>query len=317
MDQTPTSSLPARRVSSAANLRQTGRMTQADVVDALVALGFNLNEGRAYSALLRLGPSTGYEVSQRAGVPRSAVYAVLRRLVDEGAARSLSGNPEKFMATPPDALIDLLRSRFEGSRKTLEEAIDRMDVSPAVPDAFSVKGYDRVMEEGQRIAASAKKLLVLSGWPRELNALRKALLQSQRRGAYVVVFSHAVLPDDLPGVHFSYALPEEGLEDFWEHRLVIVADDQRTLIGATEERDDDTAVLSEAPAIAEFAVGQVALDITLLAQRHGHDVSAVMARILGDRVGRLDQLMTDDVEPELGVVHQLAKKKRTRSKKSS
>ena len=40
-------------------------------------------------------------------------------------------------------------------------------------------------------------------------------------------------------------------------RLVLVADDRRTLIGATERRENDTAVLSETPAIAEFAVGQV------------------------------------------------------------
>ena len=285
-------------------------MSQADVVEALVALGFNLNEGRAYAALLRRGPSTGYEVSQRAGVPRSAVYAVLRRLVDEGAARSLGGNPEKFIATPPEALLELLRRRLEGSGKAFKEAIDRMDVAPVVPDAFSVKGYERVMEEATRITASAKDTLVVSGWPRELSSLKSELNAAHARGVYLVIFSHAVMPEALSGVHFSYALPEAGLEDFWEHRLVVVADDRRVLIGATEQRAEDTAVLSEAAAIAEFAVGQVALDITLLAQRFHHDVSQVMARILGDRVGRLDQLLSQGAAPELGVLHEPPKRKR-------
>lgn len=301
-----------RRVPSGGNLRQTTKMSQTDVVEALVALGFNLNEGRAYAALLRLGPSTGYEVSQRAGVPRSAVYAVLRRLVDEGAARSLGGNPEKFIATPPEALLELLRRRLEGSGKALKEAIDRMDVSPVVPDAFSVKGYERVMEEATRIVASAKETLVVSGWPRELATLASELNAAQARGVYLVIFSHAVVPEGLSGVHFSYSLPEAGLEDFWEHRLVVVADDGRVLIGATEQRPEDTAVLSEAAAIAEFAVGQVALDITLLAQRFDHDVSQVMARILGHRVGRLDQLLAQGAPPALGVVHGPARKRRRR-----
>ncbi len=284
-------------------------MSQSEVVDALVALGFNLNEGRAYAALARLGPSTGYEVSQRSGVPRSAVYAVLRRLVDEGAARSLTGNPERFMATPPDALLTLLQKRFDASGKLLAEAMERMDVAPAVPDAFSVRGYERVMEEASRIVSSAHKTLVVSGWPRELTQLEGELGAAGRRGVYSVLFSHATLAPSLAGVHFSYALPEEALEEFWEHRLVLVADDRRTLIGATERRENDTAVLSETPAIAEFAVGQVALDITLLAQRHDCDVSEVMARILGDRVGRLDVLLPD-ARPELGTHH---KPKRKRS----
>jgi sugar-specific transcriptional regulator TrmB len=304
------------RLSAGANLRQTTSVTQSDVVNALVSLGFNLNEGRAYAALLRLGRSTGYEVSQRAGVPRSAVYAVLRRLVEQGAARSLAGNPERFIATPPDSLLELMRKRFDASGKSLVEAIRRMNVAPAVPDAFSVKGYERVMEEASRIIGSAKRTLVVSGWPRELEQLATELSNADARGAYVVMFSHAVLSPRLGGHHFSYSLPEERLEDFWEHRLVLVADDARTLIGATEQRDGDSAVLSEAPAIAEFAVGQVALDITLLADRYHEDVSEVMATILGDRVGRLGQLLEAAPPPELGVHHSGTPKKTKRKKRS-
>jgi HTH-type transcriptional regulator, sugar sensing transcriptional regulator len=315
--QHATTTRPSRGapLSSGTNLRQTSRVTQSDVVDALVAMGFNLNEGRAYAALLRLGPSTGYEVGQRSGVPRSAVYAVLRRLVDQGAARSLAGNPERFMGTPPESLLSLLQKRFDASGSQLKDAIQRMDLAPTVPDAFSVKGYERVLEEASRLVSSARRTLVISGWPREIGKLTAELAGAQHKGAYVVVFSHAVLGPTVAGLHFSYALPESELESFWEHRLVIVADDRHTLIGATEDRESDTAVLSETAAIAEFAVGQVALDITLLAQRQGCDVSAVMARILGDRVGRLDRILPDGHEPEVGTEHKVPKPRKKRAKK--
>jgi hypothetical protein len=90
---------------------------------------------------------------------------------------------------------------------------------------------------------------------------------------------------------FSYGLEERRLEEFWKHRLVVVADDRRSLIGATEMNDADNAVVSETPAIAEIATSQVALDITLLSQRMQRDVGDVMAKMLGDRVGRLDTLL--------------------------
>src|SRR5262245_42955885 len=83
------------------------------LLEALSALGFNLNEARAYTALLRLGSSTGYEVAQRAGVPRSAVYGALRQLVASGAARAVPGSPERFVATSPEAVLALLRKRFD------------------------------------------------------------------------------------------------------------------------------------------------------------------------------------------------------------
>ena len=74
--------------------------------------------------------------------------------------------------------------------------------------------------------------------------------------------------------------------------MIVVADDVRTLIGATERTSSDNAVISETSAIAEVAVSQVALDITLLAQRKKQDVNATMAKMLGNRVGRLDSLMS-------------------------
>ena len=53
-------------------------MAEPDVVPALVALGFSLNESRAYAALLPASPAPGYDVGGRAQIPRAAVYGVRR-----------------------------------------------------------------------------------------------------------------------------------------------------------------------------------------------------------------------------------------------
>lgn len=276
-------------------------MAEPDVAVALTSLGFSLNEGRAYAALLRWGPQTGYEVGQRAQVPRSAVYGALRRLVSVGAARSIAGTPERFVASPPDTVLALLRKRFESQAETLESAIAELDVSLEVPDAFSVRGYERVMEEAERLVRTAEKRLSISGWPRELAQLRQALAEAAERGVAIVIFAHAALPPELVGTHFSYGLDEAALEDFWKHRLVVVSDDRRTLIGATERAPGDNAVVSETEAIAEIATSQIALDITLLAQRHRWDTRETMAKMLGDRVGRLDTLLGNGERAVLGV----------------
>lgn len=272
-------------------------MTEPDVVPALVALGFSLNESRAYTALLQESPATGYDVGVRAQIPRSAVYGVLRRLVKSGAARSIAGSPERFAPAPADELLVLLRKRFDASTGQLEEAIRRIDTTPKAPDAFSVSGYPRILEEGERLVRSAQQRLVVSGWPREIGELAGELRRAAKRKVYIVVFSHAELPP-LPGEVFSYGLVEKELESFWKHRLVVVADDHRSLIGATEMNDADNAVVSETVAIAEIATSQIALDITLLSQRTRRDVEGVMAKMLGSRVGRLDTLLPRGGEPE-------------------
>lgn len=275
-------------------------MGEGDLINALTAHGFSLNESRAYTALLVSGPSTGYEVGQKAQIPRSAVYGALRRLVAAGAARSIAGQPERFVAAPADQLLSLLRERFDASAAQLEAAVRSLDVQPPVPDAFSVRGYDRILEEARQLVLGAGERLVLAGWPRELAQLESALAHAEARGVRVVIFSHAALPPTLAGAHFGYNLRESDLEAFWRHRLVLVADDVRSLIGATDRSDADAAVVSENVAIAEIATSRIALDITLLAQRHGFDTSAVMADMLGDRVGRLDSLLPHAPPPALG-----------------
>jgi sugar-specific transcriptional regulator TrmB len=268
-------------------------MAESDVTTALVALGFSLNESRAYAALLAESPATGYEVGVRAQIPRSAVYGVLRRLVKVGAARSIAGTPERFAPAPAADVLALLRKRFEASTDALSEAVKKIDTKPAEPDAFSVRGYERIMEEAETLLRGAGHRVVISGWPREIGQLLPELKRAAKRKVYIVTFSHAELPQ-VPGDSFSYGLEEASVESFWKHRLVVVADDKRSLIGATERLETDSAVVSETRAIAELAVSQVALDITLLCQRQKRDVETVMARMLGDRVGRLDTLLTND-----------------------
>jgi sugar-specific transcriptional regulator TrmB len=265
-------------------------MSATAVVSALEALGFSLNESRAYVALLQESPATGYEVGVRAQIPRSAVYGVLRRLVKAGAARAIAGAPERFAAAPPQEVLALLRKRFEASTSSLEQSVRSLDTTPQAPDAFSVRGYDRILEEAERLARTAAKKLVVSGWAREIKHLLPELKRAQKRIDLLVVFSHSTLPK-MPGEIFSYGVDEAELETFWKHRLIVVADDRTTLIGATDRVESDSAVLTETPAIAEVATSQISLDITLLCQRSGRDARAVLARMLGDRIGRLDTVL--------------------------
>jgi HTH-type transcriptional regulator, sugar sensing transcriptional regulator len=271
-----------------------------ELVTALVGLGFSLNEARAYSALVEAGASTGYEVALRAHVPRSAVYNALRKLVATGAARSLPGSPERFVATAPASVTGTLRSQFEASAREFEEAAEKLANAPPAIDVFAVRGYERILEEAARVIREAERIVVGSAWPRELAVLGEVVAEAETRGVLVVFFSHAAPPPGLAGVHYSHGLHERDLEAFWRHRLVITADDRRTLVGSTERRPSDVAVVSDAAAIAELATGQIALDITLLAARHRHDASDVLGKILGDRVGNLDALLKKKHTPVLG-----------------
>ena len=174
----------------------------------------------------------------------------------------------------------LLRTRFDTSDDAAgRRAEDTSPPAPAAPDAFSVQGYSRVLEEAERLDSLRRDAqLVVSGWPREIDHLlsNELVPRGEAQACTSSMFSHAGLPDagrrdrsrrrraDLR------ARRERRWRAFWKHRLVVVADDVRTLIGADRAgTQSDNAVVSETKAIAEIATSQVALDITLLSQRDG------------------------------------------------
>ena len=189
--------------------RRKQRMAEAEVVSALVALGFSLNESRAYRALLLESPATGYEVGVRAQIPRSAVYGVLRRLVSVGAARSIAGTPERFAPAPPRRGPHAAAQAVRGSTAPSRRPIRQLDATPAGARRLQrarlragPRGGRAAHRRGRRIASSsAAGRARSSGSSPELKRAIKA-------ACTLVVFSHAALPAKLPGELFSYELDE-------------------------------------------------------------------------------------------------------------
>ena len=49
------------------------------IQDILIDFGLTSNAAKAYIALLKKNPSTGYEISTQTDIPRSAIYTVLNK----------------------------------------------------------------------------------------------------------------------------------------------------------------------------------------------------------------------------------------------
>ena len=96
------------------------------LVDQLSTLGLTRNQSLAYLTLLEDDGGeglTGYEVGARSGVPRSAVYGVLRQLEEAGAAFSVGNEPMRFIAAEPDGWVDRVRRTTATKLDTVADAL--------------------------------------------------------------------------------------------------------------------------------------------------------------------------------------------------
>lgn len=87
--------------------RHSGAVSEADALAAeMQRLGFTEYEAKAYLALLQLqGPSTAYEISKGAAIPRANAYSVLETLSAKRAVQPVSQSPLRYVALDPDVLL--------------------------------------------------------------------------------------------------------------------------------------------------------------------------------------------------------------------
>src|SRR3989442_5077989 len=77
----------------------------------LTPFRFTPTESVVYSALLRLGPSTGYGIGRATRLARANAYAALEGLVTRGAAQRTSGRPVQYRPTDPQAPVARLAAQ--------------------------------------------------------------------------------------------------------------------------------------------------------------------------------------------------------------
>jgi sugar-specific transcriptional regulator TrmB len=253
--------------------------TEGRIVDALTQLNFTATDARAYIALLKGAPATGYEISARSGLPRSAIYTVLKKLEASGLINAIQQDPVRYVPLPPERLFELLESRFQRNLTQLKDSLKSLRGKTAEAPTWTVHGYPAVLEQAEQLIGGAREVLVGSLWGREAQALAARFREAVARDVELVLFSFTPLPEGI-GNTYSYMIREEKLEQYWEHKIILVADHQRALIGSAQETEHTQAVITEVPALIEVSISNLVLDLTLLGQRHKHDMSDVIAKLI-------------------------------------
>jgi hypothetical protein len=198
------------------------------MLETLRQLGWGEYEARAYLALLRHSPATGYRVGKESGVPVAKVYEALARLVERGAVRLLpaaEGETAQYVPIAPEEVMAGMRARHLQMLDSL--ARDLMALHhPAsqTAEAAWLKGRAPVLGRAHALLSTAAASVALAlprGWE---SALRP---ESEAARARSVRVDRIVLPSEGDG-------GRPGL-------LVLAVDGVEALIGTLGAPADDAA----------------------------------------------------------------------------
>ena len=202
-----------------------------DLIDKLVQIGFSEYEAKAYVALLRESPATGYQLSKLSGVPRSMIYEVLNKLTARGAAMTLHlGGSTQYAPVPAGEFLDQLLSEQEELVESLKEDLAHLTSAPNLEYVWNIEGHENIMAKAEEMIGQARERIYLALLPATFPDLRTALAEAIERGARVVVYTVDHL--DLPGGQVVIApMSREALGQAGGLGLILVIDGEEVLIG--------------------------------------------------------------------------------------
>jgi len=201
-----------------------------DPIDKLVKIGFSEYEAKAYVALLRKSPVTGYELSKLSSVPRSMIYEVVGKLTARGAAMTLhTGGSTKYAPVPADEFLDQLQREQEELFGSLRQELTAFASAPDLEYVWNIEGHDNIMGKAMEMIDQAKSQIYLALVPATFPALQPALEEAIGRGVRMVIYTTGEL--DLPGGQVVVApLSEEAVSRVEGLGLVLVVDGEEVLI---------------------------------------------------------------------------------------
>ncbi|MFC1704834.1 TrmB family transcriptional regulator [Nanoarchaeota archaeon] len=181
-------------------------IVEKEFLNKLRDFGLNTYEAKLWTALLSRGMSTAGELSDIANVPRSRSYDVLESLEKKGFIISKVGKPIRYLAVPPNEVIERVKKKIEDESKKRVNVINQIHSSDLIKElnvlhtqgsnlveptdlTGSIKGRENLHDHlRSRIKKAEKSVMIITseeGAKRKLEALSDVLIKAKQRGVKI------------------------------------------------------------------------------------------------------------------------------------
>lgn len=235
----------------------------ADPIDKLVEIGFSEYESKAYVALLRESPVTGYQLSKLSGVPRSMIYEVVGKLTARGAAMTLrTDGATKYAPVPAVEFLDQLQREHEALITSLKDDLATLASVPDLEYVWNIEGHDNIMAKALKMIHQAENQIYLAILPAPFHDLQPALEEATERGVRVVTYTTDHV--QLAGGQVVVAhVAEETLGRARGLGLILVIDGQEVLVGEWLTATQARASWTSSPLLVFVAEHHLRTDLYL------------------------------------------------------
>ncbi len=245
-EDTP-ATMPHPKERSAVNAVESPvRASTQEAVRQLVSLGLTEYEARAYAALVRTGESKAAAIHRESGVPRPALYGILRRLESRGLVDRTAGEPVRFRATPPVEALRRTRDGVDRAAGAALRALSELQRTRRPPPSRSLwfaEGHGVLVERLPPRLAHARKEILVFGYPPLVRRIRDDLEAAVERGVRVAV------------IDIGTRGRRRGVAPGLGARMIVGTLDGRAVFYGSDDAGTEEFAWSENPSFVRFIEG--------------------------------------------------------------
>ncbi|EIQ82293.1 UNVERIFIED_CONTAM: TrmB family transcriptional regulator [Streptococcus canis] len=224
------------------------------LLQAMKYFGFTEMETKVYVSLLEFGPSTGYEISKKSGVPRSKVYNILEKLVKEGIIFDNHADIKLYTALSVEEMLLRIDNKTEKQFQQIEHYLSRITEKQKSYELWKVDHLQSVIEKVHFLINHANESLLIQIWEPDLTEEIVQLLQKaeERLNVFILILFSDNHHYDLPLKHYyKHGFEQAKRHDMGGRWINIIADDDSVLFGTLE--DNINIIWTHHPAMLSLA----------------------------------------------------------------
>jgi sugar-specific transcriptional regulator TrmB len=165
------------------------------VLATLQRMGLTYYGAKAYAALVEMGPSTAGKIAEEAGVPRSKIYEVLKRLEEEKWIMVERGRPLTYKVRHPREVMDERKSALYADVDYASTELSRVHerhMEKEAPKVWLLRGMDNIVSRTLDMMDRAKHDISLLGAiysPEEIERLKSEITRARKKGISVRIIT--------------------------------------------------------------------------------------------------------------------------------
>lgn len=232
-----------------------------DILSILRQLDFTEYEAKAYLALLKDSPLSGYAVALHSGVPRSKIYEVLSNMEEQGKVIASHESTTLYTPLPPLELLAQRKRYTEKCFNIAEKALENYSsVLRRKDNIWDITGYETIINQARGIIDKATNRILLEISSEEANILKENLQCASQRGVEITIVAFGNMTLD-----FAHILRHDSKSriytEFGGRWIILSVDDNEVLAGIVSLGADSRAATTTHPGLVMPITEEIIHDI--------------------------------------------------------